>query len=1551
MLAKMVRLELRALPGIGAGPATRLGADAFEVKTLDRADLHDPARYTLVLREPIGLGQRVTVRLTLSQDQAAQEAVAELRFATAEPFRPVALGCDGLTVSVSPEGTVHPAERPLKCTGQRAVRVSFTSALGAVSPVDGRNLVRFEPAVDDLVFQPSGTDLVVRGSFLAEVPYRVSLAPSAFVDSGGRTLEIEHESAVWLYFGRREPFLRWSGGQGVAERFGPKRVPADGRGIGTADLRIYAVDPLNRSLWPFPAQPVLVDESVRPPGPGEEPPAWQSASNIGAGDLQQRLQLLGSPAYSGIVDLPLDTGAAATGAHFGVDVSAQLARISGTDAPGHYLVGLRRLDGGQQRSWVRLQVTDLALTTIEGPEAVTFEVTSLKTGAEVSGARIRLQGASSGDWRDLYQGRTDGDGRLTWAAPGTGGGAVQRIVVDKGDDVLVIDPSQPPDRFADGAWLQTGETWLQWAFRSLDGRSEAPRLHGHLFPDRPMVRPGDEVHLKGYVRTRHLGHLSAVTGTGTVVVTGPGGASWRLPVELSGAGSYHAVWREDEPPTGGYRAHLELADGRSAGQTTFQVEAYRLPTFEVLLDGPDGDATVPNDRPFDVGLSAAYYAGGPVAARPVRWRVTQFPLSWTPAGAERYDGFVWSSDDRYARGGGFRATPALSSEGATGADGGAQLSLDPGVEADARPRTYAVEATVTGADEQTVTDTLRIDAVPAFVLGLKAPRYLPKATSIPVEVVALGPDGQPVPDLQLTVRTIQRQWHSVLQATDFTAGEAQYLTDVVDVPRDEQAVRSSSRPSRVAMPVGAPGVYWVEVEARDQLGRVQVVRLDLYAGGDGAVGWEKAQAGTFAVTPDRDRYRPGQTATLVLRSPFQEGRALVVVEAPERNLYREVVVRGGQGTVQVPIETGWVPRIPVHVVLRRGRTGDGVRGNVDLGKPQTVAATQWLAIEPVENRVQVTVTAPERALPGATVPVTVALADPDGKPLSGEVALWLVDQAVLALAPEQRLDPLPDFVDDRGSRLSVRDTRNQVLGSVPTAPMPGGDGGDEEEASVESTGVLDNVTVRKDLKAVPYYEPALTVGASGKLTVQVKLPDNLTVFKIRAKAVSGTERFGAGKGQIAVRLPVVVQPALPRFVRPGDQLDAAALVRVVEGSGGAGAAEIAVTGMELGAPAARSVTLDAVEAVRVGWPVIVETPPASEDGTMSASVSVKVGVRRTADGAGDAIDTTLPVRDDRLPRYVREIVALPPGAEVAVDALPEAARPGSVRRTVVVGRIEGTVRMAAALDVMRSRAPRGTDEIPSRARGGGARRCGGRSGSRTTRRSAASSPTPRPGCPGCSTRTGSSRRTRHRGRVWLTADALRSPTPRLPLPRRSAGGGRARGGAGGVAAQRLPLLPRRGVLVGAHHVAARLAAAGRFDASYFSELARNVKYLDPEAQATTPLAAHRGGKGDSPIGAAARRAAVRRGPAGAFRGAPRYAGSRGSATSDRRSSGPPRRGARHRGAGAARRAPRRRQGRPRARRARAARRRGRLGRQRRRRRRAPRAGRRHAAPWLPAAPR
>ena len=254
-----------------------------------------------------------------------------------------------------------------------------------------------------------------------------------------------------------------------------------------------------------------------------------------------------------------------------------------------------------------------------------------------------------------------------------------------------------------------------------------------------------------------------------------------------------------------------------------------------------------------------------------------------------------------------------------------------------------------------------------------------------------------------------------------------------------------------------------------------------------------------------------------------------MVEEPEgRFRYDWVDIANGFGRYTLPVRKQQMPRVAVHFLLMRGRLpGAAVPGApFDQGKPTTLAATRWVTVNPTENRVAVSFEAPAETRPAGEFDLVLHLADAHGAPVAGEATVWMVDQAVLSLAKEAPLDPLPAFIVSRPSTMAARDTRNMAFGVIPLQEAPGGD--DNGDFGME------NISVRKNFTPVPLYEPRVKVGPDGTARVHVKLPDTLTVFMLRAEAVSGPDRFGFGTGQIRVRQPVVAMPVLPRFVRPGD---------------------------------------------------------------------------------------------------------------------------------------------------------------------------------------------------------------------------------------------------------------------------------------------------------------------------------------------------------------------------------------------------------------------------------
>jgi len=193
------------------------------------------------------------------------------------------------------------------------------------------------------------------------------------------------------------------------------------------------------------------------------------------------------------VTLPLRRdGGSAT---FGLDLRPHLEKVAGRDVPGTYLVGLRDLAGGETRSWMWLQVTDLSLSTVEEPYAVRFVVSSLSTGRPVAGARVRVEGTvfgASTSWEVFGEGETDALGAFVWTAPGRPGNvgrAVRRIVVEKDGDTLVLDPARPPELYADNQWSVDRTSWLQWALEPLGGRGPQPETLAHIFTERPVYRP------------------------------------------------------------------------------------------------------------------------------------------------------------------------------------------------------------------------------------------------------------------------------------------------------------------------------------------------------------------------------------------------------------------------------------------------------------------------------------------------------------------------------------------------------------------------------------------------------------------------------------------------------------------------------------------------------------------------------------------------------------------------------------------------------------------------------------------------------------------------------------------------------------------------------------------------------------------------------------------------------------------------------------------------------------------------------------------------------
>lgn len=1259
LLAAMLFLEVSPLPGLKDQQGYRLSQRDFALKALERQSSQEDAAYYLTLHRPLPDGHSVELQIQVAPDRGLTQSLLRYRFQTRTPFRLVQVGIGSVSYPIAAQGSVYQKEQLLNGGPQpEPLFLEFSHDLADPGIAAVKHLVGFQPAVENLRYEVQGNRLYLHFQRDSDRSYQLHLRPTAIPDVMGRPLEMPGPSELWFFFPSQASYLGWDTNPGILERFGSQELPLVGFGDNEVDLRIYKVDGVDLNFWPMDSS-VLgpIDETSRPPGPGEEPLPYQA--------MADHIRLLGAPAVSRIVQLPLEEKPRRM--RFGLNLGPMLADISGKEAPATYLVGIRRLDESAYREYTRIQVTDLNLSTWESRQGITFVVTSLQSGKPIPGASIVVEARNDPQKEPhvLLEGTTNSEGLFTYSHNRGLNDPIFRILVKYQDDLLVLDPNNVPSFFFDNHWYSSNGTWLDWLRWAPSAPPLESQIRAHLFSERPLYRPEEEVHISGLVRNMVAGKPETVTGDQWQLrIIGPGDKQWTYPVSLDKWGTFYLKWNEKDLPTGRYDAFLidRQSNNRQIGALTFKKEPYRIPKFEVNLLGPDQARL---DQTFRVQLVADYYAGGRVVGQEVLWRISREPISFR---APDFPGFLFSSQARFGGPNETPGEPVSTKREKTDEAGGAVIDIDPTQYPESGPMRYVVEAEVRGTDEQSVSSVKTISVMPPFTLGLKLPRVIKNQTTVDAESLVIGPDGKALAGQEYRIRLMRRQWHAYLRESDFTTGDVKYETDIVDVPILEETHFSTANPEKHTYAVEEAGVYVLEMAARDHLGRLQKVFTDFFVAGNTAVSWEKSKDMVFEMAWDKDRYNPDEVATLILKSPFQEARALIAVESPEGLAYHWVPIQNGQGMFEIRVTAGMAKQIPVHGLLVRGRVGSGQ----PLAKPMALGSSQTLRVNPLGFQAKLSLNHQASQLPGSSMALDLQLEDPQGQPLNGKVTLWLVDRAVLALAREANLNPVDTFIRSHESTMRLRDTRNRLLGEIPLEEMPGGDGAEER-----GLGLFGQVTVRRNFKTVPYFNANVEV-VNGKASVSIPLPDNLTEFAIRAVGVAENQRFAFAKSTVALRLPVIVQSALPRFVRASDSFEAGGIARLVEGEDGPGNAAIQVQGLNLEGPVTRDLQWQRGKPIPLFFPLRVQAQANPLDQPVN-TVSVSIAVQRTSDSARDAFEVTLPVRPDR--RYVYEETFFKPSLNQPFtwSGPKEAPREGTLSRTLRASSQAETITMLAGL--------------------------------------------------------------------------------------------------------------------------------------------------------------------------------------------------------------------------------------------------------------------------------
>lgn len=968
----------------------------------------------------------------------------------------------------------------------------------------------------------------------------------------------------------------------------------------------------------------------------------QAAVLLGKGLYNWKKATLGTP-----VQTHVSLGDARNVVHFrpldlrpalpeGQKTGLVLARVSAEDLPNGYT---------PEHPYVGLaQITDLAAHAKLGPTSGLVWVTSLKTGGPVADAKVRLLDNTGAT---LWTGSTNTDGLAD--VPGLSGLIkLKRDYAWQTPWAMVVVEKDADTALTVSTWNEGLGAYSFGITQAWDG--EQPKALGFVMAERGIYRPGDDVMLKGVLRTRALGQLATPPKGARVslVIKAMGKEVHRSEVALTAFGTFSAtVPISKEARLGEYsvRAEAQVDKVPVVYSGHFRVEEYRAPQFRVDVFAPGKELVA--GEPLKASVLARYLFGGPMAESETSWSVTSATTSFQPPRNEGFDfgRQSWWWDDSSPRA---SSRTVASGEALSDAQGVVAVDLGKADAPGEQPYTYTIEAEVTDVNRQRVANRTSIMVHPAKVYaGIRMAQtgFAQVSKPLRMEVVAVTPDGARQTDKSVEVTLFLREWKCIRKQG---VGH-QWFTTCEPSEQKAGSCQVTTRPTPVAceQKVEKPGFYRIEARVADDEGRAQVTQSSAYVLGDGWVSWQRNDTDKVDLVADKDIYDVGETARILVKSPYPTADALLTVEREGVISRRTIRLTGPANTVEIPLDEDSVPNVFVGLVISRGRVDSktGVESGADPGRPAIRVGYTQLKVHKKSKRLAVTVEpASQEKQPGDNVTLQVHVANHTGAAVSNaEVTLWAVDEGVLRLTNYKAPDPVEAIHQPRG--LSVR-TAEPLLhlvlrgtyGDKGEAP-PGGGGGDGTGAGF-----------RSNFKTTALWKPDLVTDANGNATVDFKLPDNLTTYRVMAMAVTRKDLFGGGEAQVVVSKPLLALPALPRVARVGDVFEAGVVVHANRADVTEVTVTASATGLELEGAPTKNVQFSGRKAQEVRFYF-----RANATGRATLRFSVKSG--SYTDGVEQKIPIKLPVALETVATYGdtpdqrKEAVKTPHGVRPGVGGL------------------------------------------------------------------------------------------------------------------------------------------------------------------------------------------------------------------------------------------------------------------------------------------------------------
>lgn len=752
----------------------------------------------------------------------------------------------------------------------------------------------------------------------------------------------------------------------------------------------------------------------------------------------------------------------------------------------------------------------------------------------------------------------------------------------------------------------------------------------YMYTDRPIYRPGQPVYFRGIVRDKDdVTYTRPDFQTVPVVVTdGNGDTVLEQEMTLTPFGTFSGeLMLDDAAALGSYYVSVDLPTerpyGGEGGGVGFTVAEYRLPEF--LVDVTPVEDEVVQGGTVQVTVDSTYLFGGAVTNADVYYTITSSAYFFDYQGRERYDFIDYNNDagpgEYYGSSRGFLG----DGNAVTDDQGMFTIEVPASLEDATQSQIFTIEASVTDESQQAVGGRTEVVVHKGLIyVGARPESYVSTAgEDTTINLISVDWDSEPVPNQPIDVEIVERRWSSVQERDD--AGRTTWTYEVEEIPVNDGSVTTDENGEAIytfVPPNG--GIYKVLITSRDAEGNVVTASTNMWVSDTSYVSWRQQNSNRIDLIADKDDYSVGDVAEILITSPFQgAAEALITVERGDVLSYERVTMTSNSYIYRLPIDETFAPNAFVSVMIVKG---------VDENNPVAGFRVGYVSFSVDIDRKELSIDITsdvEQAQPQQTVTYTVAVTDWQGQPVEAEVGVGVTDVAALSLLGPNS-GPLLDFFYSEqalGVRTSTPLTINtDQLTQETLDTVKGGGGGALADGLVE---------IRGEFIDTPYWNAHVVTGADGTASFDVRLPDNLTTWRLDARAVTsgddGLTLVGQDTFELISTKPLLIRPATPRFFVVGDVVTLAAVVNNNTGEDQQAVVTMNSTGLTVNSDAAQTVTVPAGGRTRVTWDVVVDAADA-------VTLAFTVDAGDYSDGAisGVSLDEqgTLPVYRYEVPETV-----------------------------------------------------------------------------------------------------------------------------------------------------------------------------------------------------------------------------------------------------------------------------------------------------------------------------